>query len=228
MDRGLKRPRPNEVKRVKEEATASTVIKKKLAKLDKESEQIVEEIQKAEREVLEIQTRRSARARERVALEKKLQDYIDKTKRLEKELVESRAAWKKKLLDLQEEHRQASEPLVKSTSDVKEKLEKLQMKKDDLYRQLHPEMFAVADVGSSHQQSPSLSVASIADEIAISHKTPFDGMKGLEEAEAVVQATEQEAEAEAAAAAAEAAAAAKPEPVADASQATKVQLKGED
>merc|ERR1719401_2646431 len=72
--------------------------------------------------------------------------YIEDAKKLEKHLADSRQEWLDKLDRLHDHNEQDIQPAILECASLQDKVEKLQLKKDELARSIHPERYAVADV----------------------------------------------------------------------------------
>merc|ERR1712137_584754 len=103
-----------------------------------------------EREFYEVVSRRRMRALEDQKKEEEIEKYLKETERLKQKLADSREMWLKKLQVFQDESERNTADLTKVTAEVQMKMEKLQMKKVELERNLHPERFQVADMSMAH------------------------------------------------------------------------------
>jgi len=137
-----------------------------------------------DQEFYEIEMQRRLRKQEMEEKDELLKFYIEDTERLKEELEEKRQRW---LERLEEEYRANQEeymPLVQHLADLQDKLEKLQLKKDELARSIHPERYAVADV-AMELPSPAISdrgsTRSIARGEDSGEEDAFAGLSGLED-----------------------------------------------
>lgn len=100
-----------------------------------------------EQEYHELTARRRVRVAEEQAKEEQIKKFVKDTERLTKTLADSRQAWMEKTRAEQEKNEAHVRPLTEETAQIQMKLEKLQLKKIELERSLHPDKFAIADVG---------------------------------------------------------------------------------
>jgi len=86
------------------------------------------------------------RAAEDQQKEQEYQRYLEATADLEKKLQESREEWQVKLKALYIANEEEEKPILEQTADIQDKLSKLELKKNELERQIFPERFAVAEL----------------------------------------------------------------------------------
>merc|ERR1719401_844144 len=111
--------------------------------------------------------------------------YIEDAKKLEKHLADSRQEWLDKLDRLHEHNEQDIQPAILECASLQDKVEKLQLKKDELARSIHPERYAVADVSGGvneieftpRDNEPDANGRASDDD----EEDPFAGLGGLEE-----------------------------------------------
>lgn len=133
------------------------LLQKRLIKLDQALREVDAKVADAEREYTQTQTRRSSRELEKAAKEEQYKFYIEDSSRLERHLEESRHDWLKKLEAEHKANEDRIQPIIDATAELQDKVEKLQLKKDEIAREFHPEMYAVADVAVMNLQSPDAS-----------------------------------------------------------------------
>jgi len=128
-----------------------------------------------EREYYEIQARRAIRLKEMGELEERHKFYTEDTKRLERHLEQSRQDWLAKLDQLQEANEDEMRPLVQETASLQDRFEKLQLKKDELARSIHPERYVVSNLAVQELDfAPSARESGAEDDA-------FEGLSGLED-----------------------------------------------
>lgn len=126
--------------------TKRDALKAQLSHLEANIEKCDKQAFEKEREFYEIATRRSLRTVEDKQRSEELQKYLAGAKELELRLQESRAEWLEKLQVEHNANDLETRPLMAVIGDLQVKVEKLQLKKDELERSIHPEKYAVADV----------------------------------------------------------------------------------
>merc|ERR1712008_90039 len=102
-----------------------------------------------EKEFYEIATRRSLRTQEDKQRKIDLEKYILGAKELEFKVNEGRDNWLAMLETEYAANEKVVRPIMDSVAALQIKVEKLQLKKDELERTIHPEKYAVADVSRS-------------------------------------------------------------------------------
>lgn len=157
------------------------MLKKQLMKLDKDLREFDTKILEAETEYLEVQTRRSMRENELKEKEDHYKFYLEDTTRSQEELDASRENWLTKLRDEYKANEDSIRPIIEDTASLQDKVEKLQLKKDELARSIHPEQYAVADVAVMELPSPAPSEVSALQDDASGEEDAFAGLAGLEE-----------------------------------------------
>lgn len=176
------------------------MLRARLHKLEMDIRQADQKIMDAESEFYDLQTKREIRLRETSGLVDQHTFYIEDAKKLEAELENSRQAWLQKLEGEYKANEDAVRPIIQETGGLQDKIEKLQLKKDELSRSIHPELYAVADVAVLDIPSPAASfvtdaqdmVDGIGREDVEGEDDAFAGLAGLEETRAA-SASEDEA-----------------------------------
>lgn len=102
-----------------------------------------------EKEFYEIATRRRLRLFEDKQKEEQYQQYLRGTEELHAQLQQGREDWLERLQMEYEKNEKDINVIIEETKVLQEKVEKLQLKKDELERSIHPEKYAVADVSCS-------------------------------------------------------------------------------
>jgi len=139
-----------------------------------------------EKEFYEIATRRSLRTQEDKQRKIDLEKYILGAKELEFKLNEGRDNWLSMLQTEYDNNEKVVRPIMDSVAALQIKVEKLQLKKDELERTIHPEKYAVADVSRTGSFTLELPTPepSVRDRVG-SHTEaagPLDDIEGEEEA----------------------------------------------
>merc|ERR1712060_878571 len=114
--------------------------------LDRDIKKKQESVFTMEKEFYEIMTRRRLRQQENKRKKEELVKFVLGAEELERKLQETRAEWLERLesdYDLQD---QGNLPYIEEVATLQVKVDKLQLKRDELLRSIHPERYAVADV----------------------------------------------------------------------------------
>jgi chromosome segregation ATPase len=96
-----------------------------------------------EKEFYEIMARRRVRFKETQTKEQQIKEFNSEIEQLRVKLSLSRDEWLQRLQDTMDNQAKEIEPLTTATNDVQLMLEKLQQKKIELERELHPEKFEI-------------------------------------------------------------------------------------
>lgn len=123
-------------------------LQKQLAKFSREFDVEQDRAIEKEKQYWEVVTKRRVRSADVNAMEEQCKVYATRTEVLDKELSDSRAAWLLKLEETAENNMEVMRPLTEKVGEAQNMLEKLQLKKDELERTLHPEKYAIADVAA--------------------------------------------------------------------------------
>merc|ERR1712217_359702 len=121
-------------------------LKIELAKLDQDLDAQQQTAFKKESEFYEIMAARRLRIKENLQKKNELGKYLAAKEELEMKLEESREEWFARLQSDYIEHDEVSLPIVEGVGNLQVKVDKLQLKRDELLRSIHPERYAVADV----------------------------------------------------------------------------------
>jgi len=121
-------------------------LRAQLAKLDADIQRCEKEAFEKEREFHQIAMRRNLRLQEDKQRKEHFDKYTAGKKVLEELLKEGRENWLAKLKAESEANELEVKPLLELVAERQVKVEKLQLKKDELERTIHPERYAVADV----------------------------------------------------------------------------------
>lgn len=150
-------------------------LKAQLASLDAEIEKREKEAFEKEREFHEIAMRRTLRLKQDKQQQEDLEKHLEGKKILDEQLEESRKAWIAKMEAEHASNEVEAKPLMDAVGERQVRLEKLQLKKDELERTIHPERYAVADVSR---------VGSYSLDMVTPDKTPSAGAPSREASEA--------------------------------------------
>jgi len=157
------------------------------AQLDGHTENIAkleQETMDKEKEFYEIATRRSLRTQDEKQRKIDLEKYILGTKELEFKISEGRDNWLAKLETEYASNEKVVRPIMDGVAALQIKVEKLQLKKDELERTIHPEKYAVADVSRTGSFTLELPTPEPSVNRSGSHTeaAPMDDIEGEEEA----------------------------------------------
>lgn len=138
-----------------------------------------------EQEYYEIVTQRRLRAQEQQERQDMHKYYVEDAIVLEGSLESGRQDWRDKLDAEHAANFDVVGPVIEETASLQDKLEKLQLKKDEVARSIHPEQYAVADVALS-MNAPSddeggTPRAQAAPDDAEGEEDAFAGLSGLED-----------------------------------------------
>uniref|UniRef100_A0A7S4SW95 FHA domain-containing protein n=1 Tax=Alexandrium monilatum TaxID=311494 RepID=A0A7S4SW95_9DINO len=142
-------------------------LRNQLANLTAEVQKREKEAFEKEREFHDIAMRRGLRLKEDKQRQEDLEKYTAGKKALEEKLEESRKQWLDKMSADSEKNEGEVKPIMDAVAERQVKLEKLQLKKDELERTIHPERYAVADVSR---------VGNYSIELPTPQKTPSAGV----------------------------------------------------
>lgn len=134
-----------------------------------------------EKEYYEIQTRRSVRVKELEKMRQEHRFYVEDEARLGKHLEDSRRDWLDRLDKDLVNNEESIKPIILDTADLQDKVEKLQLKKDELARSIHPERYAVADVTVNELEFNPKDDAAGHGSGAEDEEDAFAGLSGLED-----------------------------------------------
>uniref|UniRef100_A0A7S1M023 FHA domain-containing protein n=1 Tax=Alexandrium catenella TaxID=2925 RepID=A0A7S1M023_ALECA len=121
-------------------------LKAQLTSVDAEIQKREGEAFEKEREFHVIAMRRTLRLKEDKQRQEDLEKYLKGKKALEEKLEESRKKWLERLEGDSAKNEGEAKPLMDLVGERQQRFEKLQLKKDELERTIHPERYAVADV----------------------------------------------------------------------------------
>lgn len=135
-----------------------------------------------EKEYWKIEARRRLRINEDRERDDKLNMYLKGAEELKRKLDEGREDWLEKLRKTAASNELEIQPFNEQTGELQIKIEKLQLKKDELERNLHPEQYAVADVPVGAALLDTEGASSRGDDSGKhSHRGDDDGAEGEDE-----------------------------------------------
>merc|ERR550532_3078183 len=159
-------------------------LKSQLEGYEEGIERLTKEKFEKEKEFYMIATRRSLRTQDEKQRKIDLEKYILGTKELEFKVNEGRDNWLAKLETEYASNEKVVRPIMDGVAALQIKVEKLQLKKDELERTIHPEKYAVADVSRTGSFTLELPTPEPSVNRSGSHTeaAPMDDIEGEEEA----------------------------------------------
>lgn len=122
------------------------LLREELAKLGAAVEAKTAEAFEKEKKFYEVVARRQQRISQDREREEQLQRYSSQTVELEQKLRQSREDWLARLKAENAANEESVRPLVEKAKQLQQRVDRLQFKKAELERTIHPERYAVVDI----------------------------------------------------------------------------------
>lgn len=159
------------------------ILRNQIVHMDTTMRACMEQAVEKEKMFYSIATRRRLRLLEDKDKDDRYHKYLRGVEQLQAQLQLGREEWLEKLQQEYEKNESDVNAIIEETKNLQEKVEKLQLKKDELERSIHPEKYAVADISVTGSGDQHLSIMSNQQDSGEGSAKPIAGGDGSNDEE---------------------------------------------